>query len=211
MTLQSAFSLLLKAPPPVVEVPTYCLQMKPSIIATKLGFGPLFSHRHHRLWLHHHCNHHHQHCQHRQRHNKNVGRDETFDNFWHYFLYFVLFDWLIIQIHQNGSKYANCCHLTGPYKRGSDSGSQIIGSAKKAGLCKSGSGSGNKSEQIAGRWICFTAALKNHPHPSLPQPHPRPHFYFSHLYKLLWMVAARLIPYGAAWSTQSVLHGAVLQ
>ena len=65
----------------------------------------------------------------------------------------------------------------------------------------------NKSKQIAGRWICFTAALKYHPY--LNHPHPRQNLYFSHLYKLLWMVVARLIPYGAGWSTQSVQHPAV--
>ena len=65
----------------------------------------------------------------------------------------------------------------------------------------------NKSKQIAGRWICFTAALKYHPYLS----HPRHNFYFSHLYKLLWMVVVRLIPYGAAWSTQSVQHPVAVQ
>ena len=45
--------------------------------------------------------------------------------------------------------------------------SQIIGSAKR-GKCKSVRG--NKSKQIAGLWICFTTALKNH-QPSHPQKH----------------------------------------
>ena len=93
------------------------------------------------------------------------------------------------------------------YKRGADSGSQIIGSAKKAWIYKSWWW-GSKSTQIAARWICFTAGLKYHPYLRPPTIFILTVIIFTSVIFAKWHggLRRRLIPYGAAWSSQPLQY-----